>query len=209
MNAFLPPGTPLLLGMDTGAHGCDGGTWGKVHPAPAWVAQRGLLAWGALRCISLSAIWLFQGDVLIFCQPGVTAASSRAIPERGRRQRAPLPSLSRLMHAAAPNMPGQGESRGKPGLSQGRRLGPESGARRRSAATSCSRHRAAPIRAGRLLGEKGANHNGIPHGLGTSVQGGCCGPFPSPQKPCVPAPLLPIVALSGAHVAAAVAASAA
>lgn len=115
----LPPCLELpgaLEGM-RGFMAVVGGDMGEGASSSCLGGSERNLAWGALRCVSLSAIWPFQGDVLIFCQLSVRAASSHAIPGRSQRRRVPLSSLSRLMHAAAPNTPGL--AKGSPGASPG------------------------------------------------------------------------------------------
>lgn len=108
----LPPCLELagaLAGMQ-GLMAVVGGHGGRCIQLLLWVAQRGLLAWGALRCVSLSAVWPFQGDVLVFCQPSVTAASSRAIPGC---------SLSLPCHSSCTPLPQTRLAKGSPGASPG------------------------------------------------------------------------------------------
>lgn len=66
-------------------------------------------------CLPFCRVWPFQGDVLIFCQPSGTAASSRAIPERSRRRRVPLlPS-----QGSCTPLPQTRLAKGSPGASPG------------------------------------------------------------------------------------------
>lgn len=113
----LPPclELPSALAEMQGLMAVVGGHGERCIQLLLWVAQRGLLAWGVLRCVFLSAIWPFQGDVLIFSQPSVTAASSRAIPGRSLSGgRLSLPS-----HGSCTPLPQTRLAEGSPGASPG------------------------------------------------------------------------------------------
>lgn len=145
MNAFLPAcNSPAPWQGHRGSWLC----WGHMGEGACSSCLGGserILAWGALRCVSLSAIWPFQGDVLIFASP---------VSQQHPRVRSQSAGGCLSLPCQGSCTPGRGESRSKPGLSQGRRVGSESEIQEPLGSTSCSRHRAAPTRGGRLLGKR-------------------------------------------------------
>lgn len=158
VNAFLPAcNSPAPWQGHRGSWLC----WGHMGEGACSSCLGGserILARGALRCVSLSAIWPFQGDVLIFASP---------VSQQHPRVRSQSAGGCLSLPCQGSCTPGRGESRSKPGMSQGRRVGSESEIQEPLGSTSCSRHRAAPTRGGRLLGKREqttkAQHTGWGH----------------------------------------------